>query len=209
MDLNMEVDGKLINVEMQYGRDSTFNDRAVFNWSKLFSGELKSGNDYSKLKPSISVNILDFVMFENFKGFHSDFTVMERTRYEVLTEKCDIHFFELPKISKKVNKDDITELWLQLINAETEEELEMLSQTGVEPIQKAVFILHKMSEDEKTQELARLREKALHDEASYMRGAMKEGAAEIASKLLKIGRPIDEIALVTDLPIDEIERLQP
>jgi predicted transposase YdaD len=67
------------------------------------------------------------------------------------------------------------ELWLQLINAESEEELEMLRQTNVPEIQKAVMVIHQMSEDEKIQELARLREKALHDEASALGHARREG----------------------------------
>ncbi|MCL1867130.1 MAG: hypothetical protein FWF82_06950 [Oscillospiraceae bacterium] len=68
------------------------------------------------------------------------------------------------------------ELWLQLINAETEEELEMLEQTGVMPIQKAVYVLHKMSEDEKIQEAARLRERALLLESEMRRVERREGA---------------------------------
>ncbi len=51
----------------------------------------------------------------------------------------------------------------------------MLQQTEVQPIQKAVMIIHQMSDDEKIQELARLREKALHDEASALSTARKEG----------------------------------
>jgi len=66
------------------------------------------------------------------------------------------------------------ELWLQLINAETKEELDMLAQTGVAPIQKAVYVIHQMSEDEKIQEMARMREKALLDEATAMSGARRE-----------------------------------
>ena len=175
MDLNMDVDGKLINVEMQYGKDYHFRERTLFHWSKLYSGELKSGNDFSLLKPTICIGIVDFKMFDC-EEFHSHFTVMETTRHEILTDKCGIHFFELTKISKKANKDNLMELWLQLINAETKEELDMLAQTGVAPIQRAVHVLHKMSEDEKIQEIARMREKALHDEATLMSGAERHGA---------------------------------
>ena len=211
MDLNMEVDNQLINVEMQYGTDSHYKDRTLFYWAKLYGGELQSGEDYSKLKQSICINIVNFPVFDC-PEFHSYFTVMEKNRHEQLTDKCAIHFFELTKISKKANKDDMTELWLQLINAETEEELEMLSQTGVAPIQKAVYVLHKMSEDEKVQEMARIREKALHDEVSAMSGARREGRAEgyaeVARRLLKRNRPIDEIMEDTGLSRDEIRRLQ-
>ena len=54
----------------------------------------------------------------------------------------------------------------------------MLQQTNVRPIQKAVMVIHQMSADEKIQELARLREKALHDEASALSSARKEGRGE-------------------------------
>lgn len=165
LDLKMQVDDKLVNVEMQIKNEPDFNDRVLYYWSKLYSGDLKSGDEYGDLKQSISINIINFNMFEC-PEFHSCFKVPEVNRHELLTDKCAIHFFELKKINKKINKNNRMELWLQLINAESEEELEMLRQTNVPEIQKAVMVIHQMSEDEKIQELARLREKALHDEAS-------------------------------------------
>ncbi|MGN0614247.1 MAG: Rpn family recombination-promoting nuclease/putative transposase [Porcipelethomonas sp.] len=140
------------------------------------------GDDYGDLKQSISINIINFNMFYC-PEYHSLFKVMETTHHEVLSEKCAIHFFEL----KKVNKDNRMELWLQLINAESEEELDMLKETNVSEIQKAVMIIHKMSDDEKIQEAARLREKALHDEATALGHARREGRAEgIAEERAKL-----------------------
>jgi len=73
----------------------------------------------------------------------------------------------------------------------------MLQQTEVQPIQKAVMIIHQMSDDEKIQELARLREKALHDEASALSTARKEGRAEerneIIAKMRKNGMTDEQI----------------
>lgn len=177
LDLKLQVDDKLVNVELQVKNESDFKDRALFYWSKMYNGELKSGDEYGDLKQSISINIINFNMFDC-PEYHSLFKVMETTRHEVLSEKCAIHFFELKKVNKKVNKDNRMELWLQLINAESEEELDMLKETNVSEIQKAVMIIHKMSDDEKIQEAARLREKALHDEATALGHARREGIAE-------------------------------
>lgn len=177
LDLKLQVDDKLVNVELQVKNEPDFKDRVLFYWSKLYSGELKSGDEYGDLKQSISINIINFNMF-NCPEYHSLFKVMETTRHEIFSEKCAIHFFELKKVNKKVNKDNRMELWLQLINAESEEELDMLKQTNVTEIQKAVMIIHKMSDDEKVQEAARLREKALHDEATALGHARREGLAE-------------------------------
>ena len=162
---------------MQIAREDAFRDRSLFYWSKLYSGDLKSGDEYDKLKQSISINIINFNEFDT-PDFHSSFKLINPANGELLTDKCAIHFFELKKINKQVNKNNRMELWLQLINAESEEELDMLQQTDVQPIQKAVMIIHEMSDDEKIQELARLREKALHDEASALSTARKEGRAE-------------------------------
>ena len=128
LDLKLQVDDKLVNVELQVKNESDFKDRALFYWSKMYSGELKSGDEYGDLKQSISINIINFNMFDC-PEYHSLFKVMETTRHEVLSEKCAIHFFELKKVNKKVNKDNRMELWLQLINAESEEELDMLKET--------------------------------------------------------------------------------
>ena len=199
LDIRMTVDNRLVNCEMQIAKEEAFRDRSLFYWSKMYSGDLKSGDEYDKLKQSISINIINFNEFDT-PDFHSVFKLINPLTGEQLTEKCAIHFFELKKINKQVNKNNRMELWLQLINAESEEELDMLQQTEVQPIQKAVMIIHQMSDDEKIQELARIREKALHDEASALSTARKEGRAEerneIIAKMRKNG--------MTDEQIDKI-----
>ena len=192
LDIRMTVDNRLVNCEMQIAKEDAFRDRSLFYWSKLYSGDLKSGDEYDKLKQSISINIINFNEFDT-TDFHSVFKLINPVTGEQLTDKCAIHFFELKKINKQVNKNNRMELWLQLINAESEEELDMLQQTEVQPIQKAVMIIHQMSDDEKIQELARLREKALHDEASALSTARREGQNDIISKMRKSGMSEEEI----------------
>ena len=110
--------------------------------------------------------------------FHSHFQVMEKNRNTLLSDKMSIHFFELKKINKKPDKGNKMKLWMQLINAETEGELEMLEQTNVKEIQEAVLILREMSADEKMKELARRRELALHDRITDIEVSREEGRQE-------------------------------
>ena len=49
--------------------------------------------------------------------------------------------------------------------------------TNIPIMQKAVRVIYDMSEDSKIREIARLREKALHDEASALKNAMEQGEA--------------------------------
>ena len=230
LDLKMKVNDKIVNVELQIKEEVDFRDRALFYWSKLYSGELKSGEDYGNIPETISINILNFNLFDC-KEYQSSFTMMEKTRHEVLTEKCKIHFFELKKINKKVNKKDRKSLWLQFINAEEEEEFQMLEKTEIPIMKKAIMVIKEMSADEKLQEMARMREKTLHDEASAIVFAKRKGLEEgmqkgmekgmekgiekgmveekikICKQMLKHALPINDISKITGLSLEEINKL--
>lgn len=177
LDLSLKVDDKLVNVEIQIKNDVDYRDRTLFYWAKLYSSELKSGEDYSELKQTITINIINFNMFVG-ESYHTEVAAMIKGTDEVFSDKFSIHFFELKKVSKKPNPSNSRELWLQFINADSEEDLDMISQTNVPIMKKAVNVIYDMSEDTKIREIARLREKALHDEASALKNAKAEGRAE-------------------------------
>ena len=209
MDIKMTVDGnRLINVEMQIKDEGDYKDRSMYYLSKLYGNQLKSGDGYGKLNQCISINVLNFILFDEWTDFHSSFRMREDKHNSVLTDNFIAHYFELKKIGKNFDKNNKQELWLRLINAETEDELDMLQQTGVKQIQDAVVVLHKMSADEKTRELAEMREKALHIEATEKAHARAEGEAvglkkgekrkeaEMISKMRKSGLSEEQIKAI-------------
>lgn len=205
VDLKMQVDERLINIELQINNEEHFRERTLYYWSRIYGSELKSGDDYSKLKETICINIVNFNLFDC-NEFHSHFKIMEKTRHEVLTDKFGIHFFELKKIGKSPNKDNPMELWLQLINAETEEELDMLENTNVQEINKAILVLRELNADENMRRIAELREKALHDEANAINSAeergriegIEEGKLQIIEAMKKSGMTEEEIQNILD-----------
>ena len=174
LDLKMNVDGKIVNVEMQVNYENDFRERTLFYWSKMYSGELKAGDDYGMLKKTFCVNIINFNLFDC-EDYHSHFMVMEKDRGDVLSDKFGIHFFELKKLDN-VRKNQAMEDWLHLINAETEEDLMEIQQTTMIPeVKKTIVILRELNADEKVRQEAYYREKRLHDEASALNGARREG----------------------------------
>ena len=187
LDLSMKFDGRLVNVEIQVKNDPDYRDRTLFYWAKLYSSELKSGEDYSELKQTITINIINFNMFEG-ADYHTEVAAMIKGTNEVFSDKFSIHFFELKKVSKKPNPSNSRELWLQFINADSEEDLDMISQTNVPIMKKAVNVIYDMSEDTKIREIARLREKALHDEASALKNAKAEGISIGKAEGISIGK---------------------
>lgn len=100
---------------------------------------------------------------------------LEESRYSILTDKFSIVFFELKKL-KNTRKNKPVEVWLDLINAETEGDLEMIeSATNVKDIHDIIFTIRKMSADEKTRYEAEMREKAIMDERSALTNSERRG----------------------------------
>ncbi|MCM1577750.1 MAG: Rpn family recombination-promoting nuclease/putative transposase [Ruminococcus sp.] len=203
LDLSMEYRGKLINIEIQVKNEPNYRDRALYYWAKLYNSPLKSGEDYSELKRTITINIVDFNIFTE-ENFHNEFIISNKQTGIPYSDKLNMHFFELHKLSKKIDPHNGMELWMQFINAQSEEDFEMINQTNIPIMQKAVNIVYDMSEDARIREMVRMREKALHDEANAMNGAWKDGYGEgivadreRAIKVLKsLGMSDEDIAKV-------------
>lgn len=177
LDMKLDVDGRIVNIEMQVNRETDFKERTLFYWSKLYSEELKTGEEYGELKQTICINIINFDLFDC-EDYHSRFKVLETERHEVLTEKFAIHFFELKKLSK-FKKNRRMEDWLNLINAETEGDLMAIQQTTQIPeVKDTIVMLRQLSADEQVRMEAHYREKRLHDEATALGSARREGKTE-------------------------------
>ncbi len=174
LDIAMELRDRKINVEMQVRKLSDFRERVLFYWSKLYAKDLQEGQSYKDLKQTISINILDYNMFDC-EACHSVFMLKEMNRDELLTDKCRFDFLELPKADSDSKQIKRLRRWLKFLNLKSLEDAEMITRTDDKVMNKAVFLLKKMSADDKLREIARIRERALHDEASYIADAKTEG----------------------------------
>ena len=177
LDLKLNVDGRIVNIEMQVNSEPDFKERTLFYWSKLYSDELNTGEEYAALKQTICVNIINFNLFDC-EDYHSHFRILENERGELLTDKFAIHFFELRKLNS-CKKNRRIEDWLKLIDAETEGDLMAIQQsTTIPEVKDTIVMLRQLNADDKVREEAYYREKQLHDEASALGGAKREGYVE-------------------------------
>jgi hypothetical protein len=71
-----------------------------------------------------------------------------------------------------------------------------------------VIKYRELTADERRRDLQERREKARRDQAMHERWAIKQREFEIARKLLKRNRPIEEIIEDTELTLEEIESLK-
>jgi predicted transposase/invertase (TIGR01784 family) len=174
LDINMIVDGKKVNIEIQVEDEGNYPERSMFHWAKMFVSALPSGNNYSLLPKTIVISILGFNQFDCAE-VHSEFAPMEISRHEILSGKQLYHFFELPKLPDvdSINKNSEKDLWLALFNAETEEELEKLVSSGGEVMSQAVEAYRGITATDEFKYLEILRARTRHDEAQAIYSAEK------------------------------------
>ena len=118
-----------------------------------------------------------------------------------MTDKCAIHFFELPKLDKKIDAKNRKKLWMQLINSESEGDLIMLKQTNVEAIKDGADVIFRLSDDKEIKDIARRREDALRTEKSALYHAeargIEKGRIEILNELRDMGISEDVLSKFT------------
>lgn len=204
--------GVQIDIEIQVLYTEYMAERTIFYWSKMYTGQIKSGDTYDKLKKCITINIVDFTCIP-IEKLHTCFHITEDETGKILTDVLEIHFLELPKLmNTKIPKDENDALveWMMFLEANNKEALEMLSKKN-DKIKKAYNVLQIISKDDKARAAYEAREAELHDQMTRIKSAREEGAnekaIEIAKNLLDI-LDIETIALKTGLSIDRIKKLK-
>ncbi|MPQ45314.1 Rpn family recombination-promoting nuclease/putative transposase, partial [Clostridium tarantellae] len=190
-----------------------------------YEGQLNEGDDYSDLKRTVCINILNFKYLNNDR-FHNAYRLKEIEVNEELTDVLEIHFIEIPKLKDNSDERDMLVAWTEFLKNPESEKVRAL-EMSVKEIREAKNELIKISCDEKQRALYELRAKALKDETSALNKAKREGkeeglkegkekgikegekikSLEIAKNLLDV---LDDetIALKTGLTVDEINQLR-
>jgi predicted transposase/invertase (TIGR01784 family) len=74
--------GNIYNIEMQAFPKSAFIKRALFYWSRLYSGLLAKGEQYTKLRTVYSINFLNYSIIDISK-YHTQFYLLEKDYPEI------------------------------------------------------------------------------------------------------------------------------
>jgi hypothetical protein len=85
-----------------------------------------------------------------------------------------LHFFELKKVPKEANANNMLLLWLALFRAETEEELKQIELMEVPVMNQAINAYHQITVTSEFREAERLRSIARHNEAAALRHVRQE-----------------------------------
>jgi predicted transposase/invertase (TIGR01784 family) len=167
LDINMTVDGKRVDLEVQVKNEGDFPERTLFHWAREYSSSLPSGGKYHELPRVVIISIIAFPLFDC-EGYHSEFQPLEVTRHTPLTDKQSLHYFELTKLPEAIDANDELQLWLALFKAETEEELKQIEDLEVPVMQEAIGAYRSITATSEFREMERLRSKARRDEAQAL-----------------------------------------
>jgi predicted transposase/invertase (TIGR01784 family) len=96
-------------VEVQAQTEKHMVARALFYWSKMFSGQLEVSEQYHnhKLKRTVSISVLDFRLFDDNRYWRKGHLSDDETK-EKMTELLEIQFIELNKMRQIDKESPIT-----------------------------------------------------------------------------------------------------
>jgi len=212
-------DGTICQIEMQMTDNKDIVKRILYYWSRTYSKQLKTGEEYKDLKKTIGIVITNYEV-EELKGIENLDSkwqiICDKNDKRILTEDLELRIIEIPKAEKILNKDRYNKIaqWLMFLDNPNTERVEEIMEEN-EEVKKANTVLYQMSEDEELQRLAELREKWDLDERSALGHARDDGIEkgkkqekiEIAKKMKEAGMNVETIMQMTGLTKEEIEKL--
>ena len=217
LDVLLELNGdSRVNVELQIKMLACWDRRSIFYVSKLFSENLRIGQDYTKLKRCIGISILGFNLDENPK-YHRIF----RLRDEDGEEYSDLIEIQVIELKKLLSGKDPMDDWILLFNAKTKEELDMLeAKTKNRGILEAIKEVRVMSLGQRWKMMYDARMKLIRDQHAredYVREEGREQGIEqgrtihmiqLIQRKLKKGWTLEEIAEDLEEPLENVERIR-
>jgi predicted transposase/invertase (TIGR01784 family) len=217
--------GKQIDVEIQILPTEYMAERTIFYWSKMYTGQIKQGDTYDKLKKCVTINIVDFECTPLKKLYSSYHITEDETGYR-LTDILEVYFLEIPKlfdVDIERDENDPIVQWMEFLDAKSKGVMEMLAEKNKD-IKKAYDLLQIISKDEKARMLYDARQAEISDQLTRIKSAEEKGrekgreegreegatekAIEAAINFLRLGVNEEIVAKGTGIPIEKVIELK-
>lgn len=226
LDLLATLDnGTQVNIEIQLRNTHDMVKRSLYYWSKLYTSQMQEGMPYRSLRKTITINLLDFILFSQDDSFHAIGKLWNHKKQQILSDDIEIHFVEIPKLVKQWREEKVNPWenafvrWMLLLPAHEDEHLtqtlEEIAMNQDPILQKAMNKWENMSHDSSFRTAYEAREKLLLDEQAKLAHAREEGLEEGIEKgkiqlirgMHKNGMLLEDIAKFTGLSTEEIRKL--
>ena len=175
LDVLVELeDGGRMNMEMQVPYFEYWANRVLFYVSKIYTGQIKKGDDYEKLQKCIHVSILDFIHFPQDQRCYRKITFCDVETGEQYTDLMELHVLELKKLPPEDQNEEGVIRWMRFLGGKSRKEFEDMAEKD-EYIREAYEDLKKLSLDEQKRLEYEVRQKAIWDHNSQMKSAERRG----------------------------------
>ena len=190
-------------------------ERFLYYWSKMYSANLEIGEEYSKLRQTISIIIVDdeIKQFKEIQKACTKWQIREEEyRNKILTSYFQIIIIEMSKAIKEYEKDKSNAVlqWMKFLDNPEDMEVRKIMEEN-QDIKEAKEELDKISQDDI---LRRMALKAKLERMDYKqqlyeakRDGKVEGKQEDALKMLQKQIDIQTISEITGLTEEEIKEL--
>jgi predicted transposase/invertase (TIGR01784 family) len=215
------LDGKRFNIEIQISDEADYDKRALYYWAKLYTEQLKSGEDYASLSKAIGIHILNFTSILESDKYHNVFQIKEKDTGLLYFKDLELHTIELKKFLS--DKEEISDLVLRIKNsldmwASFLTKHDMLKperlpkELDSNSLKKALSVIEFMNFSTEERESYEDHLKWLRIETNSLKKAeakgMKKNAEEVAIAMLLDGMDIQLISKFIKLSIEELNILR-
>ena len=119
--------GEDCNIELQVLPYNYMPERMLNYWASMYGSKISGGQNYSILKPSISILIAFYELnqLKNISDYHTIWNLREKYFPDfILTDNIEMHILEIPKIKDvEIFKDELAQ-WLKFIENPGNKEVE-------------------------------------------------------------------------------------
>ena len=204
--------GRMFNIEMQIRLHHALRERVLFYWAKLYTEQLSEGDDYAELRPTISVLLVDDILFPELAGPHYRFRLCEESRGTVFSDQIELHVLELPKFDKPLPDlaDDLDKWLFFLRHAATLDLNQWPLELAASPWQRAGKELTMLAQTDIEREKYEARRKGQLDYTTDMRAERRLGMSFTTIRMLQrfLRMPVVDIATLEAMPDDDRSRLK-
>ncbi len=174
--------GRWLNVEMQVSAYAGLIERLVYYACSMYVDQLSKGGSYASAAPSISICLLNRVLFSQTTQAHHRFQMVDRESGRELTKAIEVHTIELTKYNLNeatVSQASKLEQWAFLLLHAQDYEVDVLKRLlpAIE-FESAIDTLETISAKTEDKQMYDQREKAQRDYEWALSSVREEGREE-------------------------------
>ena len=226
-----DVKGRQFIVEMQMLWTEAFKQRVLFNASKAFVRQLDKKRKYELLQPVYSLNLVNETFMKDYPDeFIHNYSVVHEFHSDEIIEGLHFTFVELPKFqAHSLKEKKMAVLWLRFLteideqtkqapqelldNPETRKALKAVEESAM--TKNELLAYEDFWDKLGAERLLFVDSNRINREEGRTEGRAEgraegiiEGCAKVAKNLLNLGMALDEVAKVTGLDIETIEKIK-